>query len=259
MSRPTPSPAAQSSSISLGQDDKNPTIQFTNVQDLFQAMNYISRDILTMYLLAIFPRSKQGAICGRRIRFRRYCANSHILIIIIPTSLYESLHLQLYKQYNNNHPRGDSGEGDSAGGPNPERLGPGKWPTLVIEAGDSESLNQLRVDMRWWFSMSNHDVKIIILAKFNHRQREEEEAATIRSEATTTGRAAALRPVLRQTITISRLQESNLVSYNVTNGALVLDFRLLFLRDPGPQEGDLIITIPTLQRYTELVWAQVQD
>jgi len=50
-------------------------------------------------------------------------------------------------------------------------MGMNDWPTLVVEPGYSESLNHVRDDMRWWFSESKHDVKIVILAKFDHRRR----------------------------------------------------------------------------------------
>lgn len=66
------------------------------------------------------------------------------------------------------HPGRDSGEGDSTGGPEPERYNKGAWPILIIEAGDSESLGELYNDMRWWFSASDHQVKIVLLAKFDH-------------------------------------------------------------------------------------------
>ncbi|KAK5651086.1 hypothetical protein OQA88_13690 [Cercophora sp. LCS_1] len=72
---------------------------------------------------------------------------SSILIITIPTAVHEALHLGLYRRYWNQlvrngtennwkdigsetfrqqgHPGGDGGEGDSAGGPRPERVGAG--------------------------------------------------------------------------------------------------------------------------------------
>ncbi|KAK0731888.1 hypothetical protein B0H67DRAFT_89794 [Lasiosphaeris hirsuta] len=145
------------------------------------------------------------------------------------------------------HPGGDGGEGDLTGGPDPERAGIDDWPTLVIEAGDSESLGELHNDMRWWFRTSNHQVKIALLAKFDHSDRAivlekwEEEPRGSRPGATTTRHAPALQPTCRQNITISRNTTADPVSYNVTRGALVLGFRLLFLRDPGPGEGDFII------------------
>ncbi|KAL7803621.1 hypothetical protein V8C44DRAFT_343695 [Trichoderma aethiopicum] len=60
--------------------------------------------------------------------------------------------------------------------------------------------------MRWWFSASDHQVKIVLLSKFDHRlqqiiiERWEEDTQT-RPGATTTRRAAAsgaVQPVLRQ-------------------------------------------------------------
>lgn len=117
--------------------------------------------------------------------------------------------------------------------------------------------------MRWWFSASDHQVKIVLLTKFGHLhqriiiERWEEEIQT-RPGATTTRRAAAsgaIQPVLRQSITITRDPATD--SYQVARSALVLSFRLLFLRDPGPQEGDFIISIADLQAYARHVWAVV--
>lgn len=155
------------------------------------------------------------------------------------------------------HPGGDGGEGDSSGGPVPVRGLNDSWPTLVIEAGTSESLSALHDDMRWWFSASNHDVKIVLLAKFDRRnqklilQRWEEERLT-RQGATNTRQSNTLRPVLQQNIDITRDIATD--SYHVTSGALVLSFRLLFLRDPGPQEGDYVISIQELEDYARVVW-----
>ncbi|KAK0722755.1 hypothetical protein B0T26DRAFT_703855 [Lasiosphaeria miniovina] len=160
----------------------------------------------------------------RKFRFRRYNANFRILIITIPTDLYEALHLGLYIRSatfraEQGHHGGDSGEGDSTGGP---------WLEL-IKSRYSETLPELYKDMRWWFQASNHEVKIVILAKFDDQQHHillekwEEEIS-----------------MKRQSITITRNETTNPVSYNVTRGALVLGFRLLFLRDPGPQEGDFV-------------------
>ncbi|KAK0730613.1 hypothetical protein B0H67DRAFT_562309, partial [Lasiosphaeris hirsuta] len=100
------------------------------------------------------------------------------------------------------------------------QAGKGAWPTLVIEAGVSQTLAQLRIGMQRWFSMSNHEVKIVLLAKFD-------------------------------AITITRDTTTDPISYHVTSGALVLSFRLLFLRDPGPGEGDLAFGVQELEEYAE--------
>ena len=153
------------------------------------------------------------------------------------------------------------GEGDSTGGPNPQCWIKGAWPTLVVLAGDSEPLSELRNDMRWWFSASEHQVKIVLLAKFEHTRRalilekwEEEPSMTRPGAATTRHAAAARQPVLRQAITVTEDITTNPVSYNVAGGELVLGFRVLFLRDPGPGEGDCVLSVQELQAYAEDVY-----
>jgi hypothetical protein len=168
--------------------------------------------------------------------------------------------------YSQGHPRGNDPEGDSAGGPDPERAFPG-WPTLAVETGVSEPLSELHRDMRWWFSASGHQVKIILLVKFGDQGRPEiliekweEERQATREGATTTRQAAALQPILRQSIAITRYTTTNPASYHVTSGALVLSFRLLFLPDPqNPQERDITISVPRLKIFAGNVWRSVQN
>lgn len=68
---------------------------------------------------------------------------------------------------------------------------------------------------------------------------------------------------ITQSIRISRNQATDPILYNITTrkGALVLRFRLLYLRDPGPQEGDFVIGVPDLQLYVnaEMVWSEFRD
>ncbi|KIN07404.1 hypothetical protein OIDMADRAFT_99569 [Oidiodendron maius Zn] len=233
MSKSASTPA--SSALMASQDTKPPTIQFTTVEALFELINRVPGDILIVTEVsyqdfAIIERERE--IRRRGIRFRRYYADSRLLIITIPTGIHETLHEELNQQYayklvpmnlqgywktkgattfraREGHPGGDGGEGDSTGGPIPDRLGHEKWPTLVIEAGHSESLPELRADMRWWFSTSNHDVKIVILAKFDGGQSSiilekwEEEERVPRQGAATTRWSAVMEPVLQQAITIT--------------------------------------------------------
>ncbi len=119
--------------------------------------------------------------------------------------------------------------------------------------------------MRWWFNTSDHDVKTILLAKFDHSRHEivverwEEVGSTPRSEATITQSQSPLQPVLQQSITITRDTTTNSTSSNVAGGALVLKFKLLFLRDPGVGEGDIVVGIPELQDYAECIWNFIRD
>ncbi|KAK3359199.1 hypothetical protein B0T25DRAFT_588166 [Lasiosphaeria hispida] len=289
-SRPPPavSPSAASTSLRRQRIAIPPTVRFTNTQDLFNAIDSTTGDFLTVTNTGQKTGQKKR---HRKFRFRRYNANSQILIITIPTAVHEALHLGLYRRYCNQlvrngteeswkdigtetfrqqgHPGGNGGEGDSTGGPWPEREGAGNWPTLVIESGHSETLPELHKDMQWWFQASNHEVKIVILAKFDDQQHHillekwEEEISSPQG-AITRSRAAAIlqqngvfNPVKRQSTTITRDETTNPVSYNVTRGALVLGFRLLFLRDPGPQEGDIVLSIQDLQLYARKVWGEL--
>ncbi|KAF3770571.1 hypothetical protein M406DRAFT_247864 [Cryphonectria parasitica EP155] len=162
------------------------------------------------------------------------------------------------------HPDGDGGEGDSAGGPHPARNIAGAWPTLVIEAGVTESMAQLRLDMQWWFRASDHQVKIVIIIKLNRDNNQiilekyQETPTSARLGATTT-RASIVQtngvlPEPQQRINITR-NVGTPPSYHVARGALILSFRLLFLRDPGPDEGDIVLGVPELQIYAARVWA----
>ncbi|KAK0758527.1 hypothetical protein N5P37_008926 [Trichoderma harzianum] len=281
MASPDLSVSTSPTSVSLASqgEEQSPTITYTNVKELHKVIRQVPGDFLIVQNVSPADFEQISRPERRGFRLRRYHADRRLLIITIPTALHEALHINLYVAFlfkigpiaqdiwkpimsttlrPQGHPGGDGGEGDSSGGPMSVRHDKHAWPTLVIEAGDSESLHALRDDMRWWFSASDHQVKIVLLAKFDHRlqqiliERWEEEAAT-RPGATTTRRAAtfgASQPVLQQSITITRDPATG--SYQVARSDLVLSFRLLFLRDPGPQEGDIIIPTEDLQHSPEI-------
>lgn len=218
----------------------------------------------------------------RKFRFRCFSAATKILIITIPTEIHEALHLWFSDKIivaidrmglssawkskgstlfraQHQHPNGDGGEGDSTGGPKPARIR--GWPTLVIEAGYSQTLPDLRRAMQWWFSVSDHEVKIVLLAKFNREIRSITlekwvEVVGIRAGATNTRAAAQPQPVRSQTITITRSTE-NTVSYAITSGDLRLEFNLLFLRQPTQGEGDIVFGPQRLRDFAENVWEEV--
>jgi hypothetical protein len=217
----------------------------------------------------------------RKFRLRRFEVEKKILVITIPTAEHEKLHRVLYGQFfiiklheqglnfrwemvegttlrARGHPGGDGGEADSSGRPLDP---PGIWPTLVIEAGDSETLAELRKDMRWWFEASDHQVKIVLLAKLERvRQRIilekwEEDRPAQRTGATTTRRfASLLTPTIRQEITITKIPGSDPISFIVTRGDLTLSFEQLFCRPPVTGETDIVITVGELEHYAHLVW-----
>lgn len=155
-----------------------------------------------------------------------------------------------------------SKEGDVTGGPTAQRGDGNSWPTLVIESGYSQSFNQLRQSMHWWFSASNHQVKIVVLAKLNPETQQIilEKWQEVSQQQIRVTRATSsinrLRPSLQQEITIDKAGQNPLdhLSYNATGGALQLSFELLFLRLPGPREYDIVVGIQDLQRIACNVW-----
>ncbi|KAK4208295.1 hypothetical protein QBC37DRAFT_444015 [Rhypophila decipiens] len=221
-----------------------------------------------------------------KIRFRRFDKEREILFITIPTGPHEVLHRSLWREFSNEMyalnltrhwqelgsmtlrsgtpPGGSSGEGDSSGGPKPQRLN--GWPTLIVEAGYSQTMNKLHNDMRCWFSASNHDVKIILLVKMYlptkeiHIERWQEvirqpQGPITRSRSALLAQTVPqLVPALQQRIIIRR-NDGPPVTYSVLSGALVLDYQLLFLRLPVPPQKNIIISLQSLRDFADDVWA----
>ena len=161
------------------------------------------------------------------------------------------------------------GEGDSCRKPTSMRTNEHHYPTLVIEAGWSQTLEKLREKARWWFDKSKGDVKIVLLVKSspgsNHIRIEKWKLALAASRqgATTTRAAAAMTPQCIHVVQIARAAGINNAhpsrfdpaSYVVTGGPLRLEFIDIFLRQPiPPGERDLILGNTTLQEYAASFW-----
>ncbi len=219
----------------------------------------------------------------RNFRFRRYDEATRILIVTIPIDPHEALHENIYHSYMREvagmnledswHSKGAATrqsiinttpggrkrkEGDSSGGPYPERLGRNKWPTLVIEAGSDETLAELRNDMNWWFRHSDHQVKTVILGKL------ERQAGTIKIEKWTEEDQGhpnlrsrpSLVPQLRHTIDVALLVAGGGNNINVISAPLTLEFNLLFLRGPRQAEHDVVITDADIRRMALRAFAE---
>ncbi|KAK3683440.1 hypothetical protein B0T22DRAFT_500965 [Podospora appendiculata] len=284
--------ASTSTSTCTSTQSSPATVRFTNVRDLFDVIDCATTDFLSVtdvspisFAEIEVEREKQH----RKFRFRRYDSSSRCLLVTIPTDVHEELHTSIYQLYmqkivsmglrdswrttasarcqSQAHFGQSNKEGDSTGGPEPGRDAPTYWPTLAIEAGASESLNELRNDMRWWFSASNHEVRVVILAQFDPTrsavviEKWEEEpvqghAGVTRPQSCTVLGLPSITasPLLRQSIAITQNTATSPVSYNVTGGALVLPLRLLFLREPRPTEFDFVISVEDLESYAAKVW-----
>lgn len=218
----------------------------------------------------------------RKLRFRYYNAVLKQLVITIPTFRHEAMHTSVYGIFTmkigamglwrswsdggsttRSRLGGDAAESDASGGPRQELPGVDTWPTLVIEAGFSQSLEALRNRMHWWFSASQHQVKIVLLVKTDgYRQpilfeKYTEGPATQRPGTTSTRAAAALQPNMDQRIDITRqlgVDWLDSSAYIITRGDLRLEFHLLFLRQPGPGEHDVVLDVQDLQLIAFKIW-----
>lgn len=204
-----------------------------------------------------------------KIRLSWYTEDSQCLIVTVTTSEHEETHGLLYQQLTYQirdmglefswklkgtatiYPRRSSGGGgggggkqpDASGGPRPERSG--SYPTIVFEGGYSQTLTSMRLKARQYFADSDHDIKIVILAKLIPTQRK---IIIERWEERQQG-----VPGCQQEITITGNRATPSV-YQVSGGDLILSFRLLFLRDPLPGEGDVVYPVAWLRHYAQSLW-----
>ena len=136
------------------------------------------------------------------------------------------------------------------------------WPTIVIQAGWSESLRKLQVDAGFWLEDSGEEVKIVLLFSISRRAR------TIIIEKWENRPVPANRPVTRSLMraagnvqTATQIQAITIDSNsNTVNGApLTLEFRKIFLRQAVPPlEHDFTFTAQDLSEFATDLWAGLQ-
>ncbi|CAH0037393.1 unnamed protein product [Clonostachys solani] len=273
-----PPRGSMSSDAATSADDPTtvPRIRFQTAELLTQEIYKTPGDIL--YVEDVSPQDfsaieKFREDHNRKYRFRRFYPEHNLLIIAIPTKCHEAMRSNLDQEITlrirdmglryhwlstgsaTHRQEGDgsvgSGEGDSSGHPiQPGQRSFRRWPTLVIEAGYSQSLQQLRDDIGWWFKESNHQVKIVLLIKFHPGSLEKITIEQWR-ERPVGSSGVYLEPACQQVINITRnsatANRTLPLSYSVTGGALELRFSDLFLRHPGQGEGDIVVEVEDLQ------------
>ncbi|KKP00371.1 hypothetical protein THAR02_07530 [Trichoderma harzianum] len=151
-----------------------PTIRFKNIGDLVREKHSQQGDALrvTNVSLADFNKIDEEYECNM-IRISQYCESFQCMLVSIPTTAHEVLHLGLESaiiirlhQMGLDDDWGLTGavtcynQGFRSGGGN-------GFPTFMIEAGCSRSLASMRAKAEWWFQVSNHTVKTILLAKLD--------------------------------------------------------------------------------------------
>ncbi|KAI5465490.1 hypothetical protein BGZ63DRAFT_373728 [Mariannaea sp. PMI_226] len=223
----------------------------------------------------------------RPFRLFFYSAETETMIVKLPTRSHERLHLRLFQHITSAAdalgmtdvavPDGSTtyfmkkagyltaaGEGDSSLGLHPDSLNDG-FPTVVIEAGWSQTLPAIRAKMHWWFDVSNGAVKIVLLAMANRAEygiilekwkRGHENPPSRPGATRTRSFSANLQvPTCHQTVTITRVGGANVPwSYQVVRAPLRLEFRDVFLREPVPPQTDILFNEERLKNYASIVW-----
>jgi hypothetical protein len=232
---------------------------------------------------------RQRVKVGNHTRMTHY-TDTDLLIIKVPSAEHEAAHLTLSDKVNHKlegmglarlslwpcgsttyHGFSSSKEGDSAYKPRC-RHGRGEWPTLVIEAGFSETLTKLRTDAQWWLTNSRGAVKIVIVVWIKPVEKSlwieqwcmplpirPGPVTRAHSIANTNANANTTVPMKIQELTV--IQDppipplpGTIATYTVTGAPLILDFDELLLRAPVPPEGNVILTAADLQAWAEDFW-----
>jgi hypothetical protein len=214
---------------------------------------------------------------GKSARLTYYADADLLVIKLMPSPEHEMSHLELGKwitlklavirvpatsyrlvgagRYYNGT-RTSSKERDSAFLPVPvRRLG---WPTLIIEAGLSESLRRLRIDAKWWLENSGGAVNIVVIISLNRPRTK----ATIEKWEIAQGGVGrpitraiinnSMVPVSTHVITVNR--NRNTGATTVIGAPLVLEFAKIFLRPAVLPETNINFTAQDLLDCLEDVW-----
>ena len=239
-----------------------------------EASPYLIFRVVTTDDLLKIERARENGKIDRGIRLTHY-VGWDILILKVPTAKHEMAHryfgqeltigaaaMGLRREFRDLgatkfQVRRASKEGDTAFKPLSMRPREADWPTIVIEAGWSESLRKLRLDAGFWLEDSGGDVKIVLLISIGRRARtmiiEKWENRSVSPNRPFTRSNTTQIPTQIQAITI----DSN---SNTVNGApLTLEFRKIFLRQAVPPlEHDFTFTAQDLSTFATIFWGSVQ-
>ena len=125
-----------------------------------------------------------------------------------------------------------------------------EWPTLVIECGIHISLKRLRAECRWWLENSMGEVQIVLLLSISEVERkihlEQWEISVSSSQLSQADPHSPATPI--------KTHELDIIGPIYTGSPLTLDFKKIFLRPPGPGEGNIVFTAEDLTGFATFIW-----
>jgi hypothetical protein len=138
-------------------------------------------------------------------------------------------------------------------------------PSLVFEAGYTESLPQLRRDAEWWLSNAPHQVNIVVLVAIRPTTRVvviEKWTLIDRTKDGQSGTRSRPAPVFTlptMTTEITIQPETKGSTTFVVKGApLILEFKKLMDRDPLSPETDITVIDSELAKAAAAIWKNMK-
>ncbi|KAL2758732.1 hypothetical protein ACRALDRAFT_2052178 [Sodiomyces alcalophilus JCM 7366] len=227
-----------------------------------------------------------------KFRIAYYSSSTSCMIITVPGPPHEYLHRRIvrevFRQVGEDEGLSDigasmyrrtdtggvttAGEGDSALIPTSWAL-EGGYPTLIIEVGWTQSWASIRAKARFWFHISQGEVKIVLLVKATRSTGTVElekwklhtAAPADRISARTRSRQQVLfprKPACLQQAKIKRhpmVSENdplalNADSYDVVSDDIILEFHDMFLRPPRTGQADVVLGREFYKKLASGVW-----
>lgn len=149
-------------------------------------------------------------------------------------------------------------EGDGAIRPHPPRQCYNEFPTLVIEAGNSETLPSLYRDKNWWFDNSpfspdniRGNVNVVLLIKLYVKKREMLIERWYRN-ATSPAQSIKIQRNLRKELSFNC--DDWQTHWTIEGGPLIIVFEDIFIRPKKGAEVDIVISEKELVKAAIKCW-----
>jgi hypothetical protein len=260
--------------------------QLNDIEHVLEAINLQSNKLIAgvsnqQYLVfsgvTQTDLAKIDSVRGKSTRVTYYEDINLLIIKLMPSTIHEAAHVNFGREITDKvtgmgmrkrelwgvgagrfHGSSCSKEGDSSFKPR-SRNHKNDWPTIVIEAGLSESLARLRCDANWWLADSRGQVMIVIIVSIKPRDKslqieKWENVDPAPGRPITRANPGTPIPTLIQEITIRPNATGAITPNEVTGAPLVLHFDKIFLRSPILPQANVTFTANELADFATDFW-----
>ncbi|KAJ5988247.1 hypothetical protein N7481_003457 [Penicillium waksmanii] len=194
---------------------------------------------------------------------------SHVIVLKMITPMHEAVH-RAFSEIFGTWYRGQEGRLMPQGGAgiegftrkkspdsswNTTVLTPGrnrKWPTIIVEAGWTESMGKLKEDVLFWLRDSEQQVKVALTMNITRRG-----SITIQQwSSIQTAHKASVKPT--QTMRITRNREVTSSQHKIS-GSLHIKFEDCYLRSKRNNESDFTLSSEDMSEISTAVWIHLPE